>query len=119
MSRYPNVSATHRLRDQEPTFQARRAQFTRTEPAATEGDVLRRISRAILAAWVAGQVRVLARGDTVVVAHHEKKAVTLRGSAAADFLDDVGGEMRQVMARATGDYKRGNERTARDHPRNR
>jgi hypothetical protein len=24
-----------------------------------------------------------------------------------------------VMARATGDYKRGNERTARDHPRNR
>ena len=59
-------------------------------------------------------------GDTVVITHHEKKAVTLRGSAAARFLDDVErGDPQQVMARATGDYKRGNERTARDHPRNR
>ena len=60
------------------------------------------------------------RGDTVVITHHEKKAVTLRGSAAARFLDDVErGDPQQVMARATGDYKRGNERTARDHPRSR
>ncbi len=60
------------------------------------------------------------RGDTVVISHHGKKAVTLRGSAAARFLEDIGrDDPQQVMARATGDYKRGNERTARDHPRNR
>lgn len=60
------------------------------------------------------------RGDTVVITHRGKRAVTLRGPAAARFLDDVErGEPQQVMARATGDYKRGNERTGRDHPRNR
>ena len=60
------------------------------------------------------------RGDAVVITHHGRKAVTLRGSAAARFLEDVErGDPQQVMARVTGDYKRGNERTARDHPRNR
>jgi hypothetical protein len=60
------------------------------------------------------------RADTVVITHGGRKAVTLRGSAAACFLEDVEqGDPQQVMARATGDYKRGNERTARDHPRNR
>ena len=60
------------------------------------------------------------RGDTVVITHRGKKAVTLRGSAAARFLEDVErGDPQQVMARATGDYKRGNERASRDHPRNR
>ena len=58
------------------------------------------------------------RGDTVVITHRGKKAVTLRGSAGAHFLDDIElGDPQQVMARATGDYKRGNERIARDHPR--
>jgi hypothetical protein len=60
------------------------------------------------------------RGVTVVITHRGKKAVTLRGSAAARFLEDVlRGDPQQVMARVTGYYKRGNERTARDHPRNR
>lgn len=60
------------------------------------------------------------RGDSVVVTHRGKKAVTLRGSAAVRFLDDVErGDPQQVMARVTGDYKRGNERAARDHSRNR
>jgi hypothetical protein len=55
-----------------------------------------------------------------VITHRGKKAVTLRGSAAARFLDDVElGDPQQVMARVTGDYKRGNERAASDHPRNR
>lgn len=59
-------------------------------------------------------------GDTVVITHRGRKAVTLRGSVAARFLEDVErGDPQQVMARATGDYKRGTERTARDHPRNR
>jgi hypothetical protein len=60
------------------------------------------------------------RGETIVITHRGKKAVTLRGSAAARFLDDLErGDPQQVMARATGNYRRGNERTARDHPRNR
>ncbi|HEX4940935.1 MAG TPA: hypothetical protein VFW51_00240 [Actinomycetota bacterium] len=60
------------------------------------------------------------RGDALVITHQGRKAVTLRGSAAARFLEDVErGEPQHVMARATGDYKRGNERSARDHPRNR
>ena len=60
------------------------------------------------------------RGDAIVITHRGKNAVTLRGSAAARFLDDVKrGNPQQVMARVTGDYKRGNERTARAHPCNR
>lgn len=60
------------------------------------------------------------RGGAVVITHRGQKAIKLRGSAAARFLEDVErGDPQQVMARATGDYRRGNERTARDHPRNR
>ena len=60
------------------------------------------------------------RGDDVVVTHDGKRATVLRGDAAARFLDDVeSGDPQQVMARVTGNYKRGNERTARHHPRNR
>ncbi len=44
---------------------------------------------------------------------------TLRGTRAAEFLDEVGGgDERLVMARWTGNYRRGNERTAKQHPRN-
>jgi len=60
------------------------------------------------------------RGDDVVITHHGRRAATLRGDAAARFLEDVGrGDPQQVMARATGNYRRGNERNARRHPRNR
>lgn len=60
------------------------------------------------------------RGDSVVVTHRGKKAATLRGSAATRFMEDIErGDPQQVMARVTGDHKRGNERAARDHPRNR
>ena len=60
------------------------------------------------------------RGDEVVIRHRGKDAVTLRGVAAATFLEDVErGDPQDVMARATGNYRRGNERVAREHPRNR
>ena len=60
------------------------------------------------------------RGADVVVSHHGKHASTLRGMAAAHFLRDVeNGDPQQLMARVTGNYKRGNERTAPRHPRNR
>lgn len=54
-------------------------------------------------------------GD-VVITHHGKTAATLRGDRAKEFLE--GGADQESMARLTGNYKRGNERQARDHQRN-
>ncbi|MFJ3301526.1 hypothetical protein ACIPSA_00120 [Streptomyces sp. NPDC086549] len=56
---------------------------------------------------------------TVHITHHNRPAATLQGSRAAQFLTEVDtGDPQLVMARWTGNYKRGNERTARNHPRN-
>ena len=61
-----------------------------------------------------------ARGGEVVITHHGSRATVLRGRRAADFLVDVEAQdPQELMARLTGNYRRGNERTARDHPRNR
>ena len=61
-----------------------------------------------------GEVRVL---------HHGRLASTLRGRDAQEFLSEAeasdNAAMQQTMARLTGNYKRGNERTAASHPRNR
>ncbi len=61
------------------------------------------------------------RGADVVITHHGRRATVLRGPAATRFLADVedGADEQELMARVTGNYRRGNERTARDHPRNR
>ncbi|MET8688817.1 hypothetical protein ABZV77_31865 [Streptomyces sp. NPDC004732] len=57
---------------------------------------------------------------TVVITHGTRAAGTLRGARAEQFLGEVaGGDPQLVMARWTGNYKHGNERTARAHPRNR
>lgn len=57
---------------------------------------------------------------SVLITHHGRKATVLRGSKAADFLDDVeSGDRQLLMARLTGNYRRGNERVAKQHPRNR
>lgn len=59
------------------------------------------------------------RGEDIVITHHGKRATVLRGSRAADFLLAVErGEPQQLMARVTGNYRRGNERMAERHPRN-
>ena len=62
------------------------------------------------------------RDGSVVVTHHGTHATTLRGGRAAEFLAEVedapDDEAQESMARWTGNYKRGNERRARDHPRN-
>lgn len=61
----------------------------------------------------------LVRGDEVVILHHGRRATTLRGAKAADFLERVESENPQrLMARVTGAYKHGNERAAKQHPRN-
>lgn len=61
-----------------------------------------------------GEVEVLRDGRTVTL---------LRGRAAAKFLADVTdaneSAAQQRMARVTGQYARGNERTASRHPRHR
>jgi hypothetical protein len=58
--------------------------------------------------------------DEVVISHHGRHATTLRGTAADLFIADVeDDDPQELMARLTGNYKHGNERTARDHPRNR
>jgi hypothetical protein len=61
------------------------------------------------------------RGNgSVLIRHHGRLATTLRGEAAARFLADAeAGDPQELMARVTGNYRRGNERVARDHPRNR
>jgi hypothetical protein len=62
--------------------------------------------------------RVHADGS-VAITHHRRAATTLRGDRAARFLAEVdAGNPQEVMARWTGNYRRGNERAARRHPRN-
>ena len=59
-------------------------------------------------------------GPEVTITHHGRRATVLRGRAAADFLEDVEAQdPQELMARVTGQYKHGNERTAKQHPRNR
>lgn len=58
------------------------------------------------------------KGDDVRITHHGRPATTLRGTAAQRFLAEVDDtDPQELMARLTGNYKRGNERTAKDHPR--
>ena len=60
------------------------------------------------------------RGGEVVITHHGRRATVLRGAAASRFVADVedGVDEQELMARVTGNYRRGNERTAKNHPRN-
>ncbi|GAB2703679.1 hypothetical protein BKA24_001497 [Microbacterium marinum] len=51
------------------------------------------------------------RGSQIEIRHDGRLAATLRGRAAEKFLDDVERrDPQHVMARVTGNYKRGNER---------
>lgn len=51
------------------------------------------------------------KSGEVVIRHHGRLATTLRGKPAERFLRKVENEDEQeVMARVTGNYKRGNER---------
>jgi hypothetical protein len=51
------------------------------------------------------------KSGEVVITHHGRQAAVLRGNQAASFLAKVINEDAQaLMARATGNYRRGNER---------
>ena len=55
----------------------------------------------------------------VVISHRGVRATVLRGPRALAFLEDVAtGDAQELMARPTGNYRRGNERNAARHPRN-
>lgn len=56
---------------------------------------------------------------TVVITHHGRRATVLRGARAAEFLAHAENDPQGAMARWTGNYKHGNERVAKQHPRNR
>ena len=63
---------------------------------------------------------VVRENGEVQISHHGRSAAVLRGGAAARFLVDVEArDAQELMARLTGNYKRGNERMGKDHPRNR
>ena len=68
------------------------------------------------------RARIRKSGDLEVL-HHGRVAATIRGETAQSFLVDIDdaadSEAQQVMARITGNYKRGSERLASRHPRNR
>jgi len=63
------------------------------------------------------------KNGAVLISHNGKLAATLRGSKAAAFSEQMEtasfAEQQQLMARITGNYKRGNERQSKEHPRNR
>ncbi len=60
------------------------------------------------------------KNGEVVIRHHGHTAGVLRGNKAEAFLEEVQyGNKQMLMARITGNYKRGNERSARQHTRNR
>ena len=63
------------------------------------------------------------KNRSVEILHRGRKATSLRGSVAIEFLVDAetmsGEGLQQVMARLTGNYKHGNERLASRHPRRR
>lgn len=50
------------------------------------------------------------RGGEVVITHHGRRATVLRGATAVRFLADIddGADEQELMARLTGNYRRGN-----------
>ncbi|MEQ8861742.1 MAG: hypothetical protein RIC56_24130 [Pseudomonadales bacterium] len=57
------------------------------------------------------------------ITHHGNPAATLRGAKASRFEKAVAesdfAQLQRLMTKLTGNYKRGNERNAASHPRNR
>lgn len=62
-------------------------------------------------AEAAGFEYIVRKNGDINIFHHGRRATTLRGQKAKQFqtkLED--GDEQQLMARVTGNYKRGNER---------
>ena len=61
---------------------------------------------------------VVRADGSVIITHHGRKAAVLRDAQAESFLEDAESDPQGAMARWTGNYKSGNERMAKRHPRN-
>jgi hypothetical protein len=65
----------------------------------------------------------VSKAGEVAIRRGARVVTVLRGARALEFVAEVrgltGASEQQVMARVTGNYKRGNERAAARHPRNR
>jgi len=63
------------------------------------------------------------KNGEIIISHHGKRVTILRSNQAAKFKKRIDvvtfSEQQQQMARLTGNYKRGNERLAKKHTRNR
>lgn len=63
------------------------------------------------------------KDGAVEITHHGRVASTLRGARARAVLQQLAradaAAAQHLMARITGQYRRGNERAAPSHPRNR
>ena len=70
-----------------------------------------------------GFVHTVAKNGNVLINREGKLVTILRGSKAADFAEKMQvldfGRQQQLMARMTGNYKRGNEKLSRNHLKNR
>jgi len=70
-----------------------------------------------------GFTYLVTKSGLVLIRHHGREAKELRGRAAQDFLKKTQAasfeQQQLLMARVTGNYRRGNERHASQHDRNR
>jgi hypothetical protein len=70
-----------------------------------------------------GFVWSVKKSGDVEIFHHGILATVLRGEAANKAVNSLNAatpeEQQEILARVTGNYKRGNERQAKNHPRNR
>ena len=58
-----------------------------------------------------GFAYTIRKSGEIVITHHGRQAAVLRGKAAEKFLARLGDpDDQELMARVTGNYKRGNER---------
>lgn len=64
----------------------------------------------------------LAPDGAILISFKGRVVTTLKKAKAADFLAEAegasSGELQQLLARLTGQFKHGNERVAKRHPRN-
>jgi len=58
----------------------------------------------------------------IIINHYGRRATTLRSLRAIEFKENIDNltvaQQQHLMARLTGNYKRGNERLAKKHDRN-
>ena len=64
----------------------------------------------------------LYKNGHVAISRNEKIVILLKNNTAAKFqreITDLGfANQQQLMARVSGNYKRGNERKTKNHPKN-